>query len=48
MAHFKIPQHGAHTATGDALSVVRLGHRLSEIGFALKPTTLKRRPPDEK
>ena len=48
MSHLKIPQHGAHTACGDAISVVQIAKRLSQFGIKLEPKYLKRRPVNEK
>jgi DNA polymerase III epsilon subunit-like protein len=45
LAHFKIPQLGAHTSLGDTISTLRLLHRMSQIGIYLEPKTIPARKP---
>lgn len=43
LAHFKIPQYGAHTSLGDAIGAQRILHQLSTIGVYLEPKTIGQR-----
>lgn len=44
LAHFKLPQQGAHTSIGDTIGVVSLLRMLKNIGFNLTPEPIPVRP----